>query len=166
MTATENTVRLVLDAATADLMSPNPVSVREDALVRDAIELMTRRAVSAAPVIDDAGRAVGVVSQADVLAHQHERNQAAPRPPFYTRVDLEEVGVWPAAVGPDDGTTVGQIMTPAVFAVPPDAPVTRVVDELSRLRVHRLFVADRTGTLVGVISLFDLLRKLRPQRGA
>src|SRR5262249_60154011 len=65
--------RLVLEERkAADLMTPSPVSIREGATVREAIELLTRRAISGAPVIDDAGRPVGVVSRADILVHDRE----------------------------------------------------------------------------------------------
>jgi CBS domain-containing protein len=121
----------------AELMTPNPVSVRECATVREAVGLLTRRGISGAPVIDHAGRPVGVLSRADILAH-----------------DREAVG--PAA----DEERVADLMTPAVFCVAPDAPAGRVAREMIDLKVHRLFVVDERGTLVGVISALDLLRHL------
>src|SRR5271168_1226174 len=68
------TDRLVLKAQTAaDLMSLNPVSIRYKATVAEATALLTDRGFSAAPVIDEAGRAVGVVSRTDLLVHDRER---------------------------------------------------------------------------------------------
>ena len=65
---------LTLTTATAaDLMSPNPVSLRADATVREAIALFVERGFGAAPVIDHAGRPVGVVSRTDVLLHEREQ---------------------------------------------------------------------------------------------
>jgi len=54
-------------------------------------------------------------------------------------------------------------MTPAVFAVSPDTPVHRVVSDMVGLHVHRLFVVDADGILVGVISTMDVLKHLRPE---
>ena len=51
-------------------------------------------------------------------------------------------------------------MTPVVFCVSPDAPASRVVREMIELKVHRLFVVDEIGTLVGVISVLDVLRHM------
>lgn len=118
----------------ADLMTDNPVSVRRDATVREALATMLDRRVSAAPVIDDAGRAVGVVSFTDVLVHQ----RAAP-----------------AADPPVD-----EVMTPGVFAVRPDRPADEVIAQLLRLKVHRLFVEDDQGAIVGVVTATDVLRRL------
>jgi len=61
-----------------------------------------------------------------------------------------------------DQTRVLDVMTPVVFAVEPQSPVRRVVEEMLALKVHRLFVVDSDGVLVGVISALDILRYLRP----
>ena len=52
---------------------------------------------------------------------------------------------------------------PVVFSVAPQDSVTRVVGDMLALKVHRLFVVD-DGVLVGVISAFDVLRKLRSEK--
>ena len=52
------------------------------------------------------------------------------------------------------------VMTPAVFSVPPDTPAATVIRRLLALKVHRLFVVDEDGVLVGVISAADVLRHL------
>jgi len=55
-----------------DLMSLNPTSIRRDATIREALELLTDHGFGAAPVIDEAGRPVGVVSRTDILIHERE----------------------------------------------------------------------------------------------
>ena len=42
-----------------------------------------------------------------------------------------------------------ELMTPAVFSVAPDTPARRVVEEMLALHVHRMFVVDDGGFLVG-----------------
>jgi CBS domain-containing protein len=54
-------------------------------------------------------------------------------------------------------------MTPAIFAVSPSTPVSRVVSDMVGLHVHRLFVVDDDGVLVGVISTMDVLKQLNPK---
>jgi len=133
--------KLSLQATTAsELMSENPISIRHDADVSEAVALMTDRGFTVAPVIDASGRAIGVVSLSDILVHNRENCGHA------------SAGF---------ATTVAEIMTPTVFAVRPDTSVSEVVRELLALRVHHLFVADEQGTLVGVIAASDILRQLR-----
>jgi CBS domain-containing protein len=134
----------------ADLMMENPVSIREDASVREAIMLFTNKGFSAAPVIDAAGRPVGVISSFDVIIH--ERTNADWTPKAKERSE---------AFAADEGTMrVRDLMTPAVFSVSPDTAVPTVVEEMLALKVHRLFVVDADGVLIGVISGLDVLRHL------
>ncbi|HZU38429.1 MAG TPA: CBS domain-containing protein [Gemmataceae bacterium] len=136
---------LVLHAATAaDVMMPNPVSLRADATVAEAIALLTDRGFNAAPVIDEAGHPIGVLSHTDLLAHERERSPGT------------------GGSGEPDPTRVYDLMTPAVFSVSPDTSAAQVVDEMLAHRVHRLFVVDSTGVLVGVVAALDVLRRLRP----
>jgi CBS domain-containing protein len=59
---TEYAPRLTLDVETArELMTPNPVSIREYATVKEAVALLIDKGISAAPVIDRAGPAHGCV---------------------------------------------------------------------------------------------------------
>jgi CBS domain-containing protein len=138
------TSHLILDAVrAADLMTPSPMSIRAEATVPEAIATLTEKGFSAAPVIDESGRPIGVVSRADILIHERERLRSA---------------VVPAI----DNTVVHDIMTPAVFSVTPETPVEQVVEQMLTLNVHQLYVVDRDQFLIGVISAHDLLRRLRP----
>lgn len=131
--------RLTLRAETAaELMTPNPVSLRVQATVLEARELFIARSIAAAPVIDAAGRPVGVLSQSDIMVHQAE----------------------PC---PGDPTTVEDLMTPAVFGVAPETPACEVVESLLALQVHHLYVLDAEGVLIGVIGALDVVRHLRGQ---
>lgn len=156
--------RLVLTAATAaDLMTPNPISIREAATVSEAIELLTSKGYSAAPVIDDAGRPVGVLSSSDLLIHKRERADRSKAPEYYQKSDLTDVEVaFAEHYQGRDATRVRDVMTPVVFSVRPDTPADKVVEEIVALHVHRLFVVDRDQVLIGVISALDILRHLEP----
>jgi CBS domain-containing protein len=142
--ATEVSSRLTLDATTAsEFMTSSPVSLREDATVHEAVALLTDRGISAAPVIDEAGRPVGVLSLADIVVHVRESGFHVERPGL---------------------TRVKDMMTPVVFSIAPDAPARRVVEDMVALKVHRLFVVDADGVLTGVISALDVLNHLHLER--
>jgi len=150
-------IRLFLDAGTAEeLMTAGPMSIHQDKTVREAAAILTDREISAVPVIDDAGHPVGVLSRADLVRYLGS-------PEGEAGAD-ESAAPKPDAVGDADRTIVRDLMTPAVISVPHTAPVVEVVAQLLGLgRIHRLFVTDDTGTLVGVITAGDVLRRLRPQ---
>lgn len=124
----------------ADLMSPHLVSLRFDATVAEATALLVDRGINAAPVIDEAGHPIGVLSHTDLLAHDRER---------YGRTE-------------PDSARARDLMTPAVFAVSPGTPAVQVIEDMLAHRVHRLFVLDDSRTLVGVVTALDILRHIRP----
>ena len=148
----------------ADLMTRDPVSICDDATVHEAVAMLTDRGFSAAPVIDKAGRAVGVLSRADIVVHDRELGHSSGRGPDYYResepTEPEEACPPGFHIEKPDRMLVRDIMTPMVFAVPPDASARRVVADMVGLKVHRLFVVDGEGILVGVISSLDVLKNI------
>jgi predicted transcriptional regulator len=159
--------RLVLKADSAkELMSPNPISIQAKATVNEATALLVERGFHAAPVVDDAGRPMGVISTGDILRHDREYTRHLERVPQYYSVS--ELRLPSGEHMPEDGyhvesvdhTLVSDIMTPAVFAVPLHATPDLIVKSFNEMHVHRLFVVDSAGVLVGVISTLDMLRKL------
>jgi CBS domain-containing protein len=150
----------------AEIMRPNPISLREDATIQEAIALLSDKGFSAAPVINQAGHPVGVVSRSDILVHDREKAEyAVPAPNFYEEEEIRaRTGAFNGKgfqIVDVDRTLVSEIMTPVVFSFVPETPVRKVVEQMLSLRVHRLFVVDGDGVLVGVISGTDVLRHLR-----
>jgi CBS domain-containing protein len=165
-TMIEELPTLALRAETAaDLMTANPVSVRESATLREALGLLIDKGYSAAPVVDNAGRPVGVLSRSDLLVHDRETTEhLRVEPEFYHKSELktsagENLGKG-FQVEKVDRTRVRDLMTPAVLCVAPTAPASKVVADMLNFNVHRLFVVEENGVLVGVISAMDVLRHL------
>ncbi len=137
---TGKTVRSPLDALTAaDLMTPNPLSIRADASIPEAERFLTEKGLSGAVVIDEAGLPLGVLSVSDLLIHH-----------------CEEQAKHKASTGK---ARVSELMTPVVFSVRTDEPARKVVEQMTALKVHRLFVRDHD-RVIGVISALDVLGKL------
>jgi CBS domain-containing protein len=156
--------RVVLAAETArDLMTPKPLCIPENAPVTDAARLLNRNHFSAVPVVNPAGRPVGVLSRADIVRHVCECFTRARQTPE----DEADANLW--SLGPLDGlpvpakkdpTEVRLVMTPIICTVSPETPALRIVEEMLSRQVHRLFVVQGE-ELIGVITSMDVLRKLR-----
>ncbi|HEY3321348.1 MAG TPA: CBS domain-containing protein [Planctomycetota bacterium] len=159
-------VPLKIRALTAgELMVPCATAVPQHTRLREALALLIAKGVSAAPVVDDQGHALGVIALKDLL--EHRRLSGIPRmlrAEFYERTNLvlaqEDIPVLPPENG--DRSEVGQIMSQAVFSVAPDTSAGQVAETMLARGVHRLLVTDDAGTLVGVISAFEILRSLEP----
>jgi CBS domain-containing protein len=160
---TKNLPKMVLDASTAEeLMTPNPISINAGASVQEALAMLTDRGFSAAPVIDEAGRPVGVLSRTDLLVHERERGGGSA--PLESAADWDFPPRRPVegfSVEVVDPTRVRDIMTPVVFTVSLDTTTHQVIEQMLSLKVHHLFVVDDDRALVGVISPLDILHRLR-----
>jgi CBS domain-containing protein len=155
--------RLTLHADTAnDLMTENPISMRQDATIDEAIVMLADRAYRIAPVIDERGRPIGVISATDILIHQRE---GCNHPKAVGRSAGDSCSSCAsnsnaAGVGVAHSTTVDDIMTPGVVTVRRNALAGEVIQTMKSQNIHHLFVADDGGSLIGVISLGDILRRL------
>src|SRR4029453_7576844 len=141
----------------SDVMTANPVSIREELTVHEAVVFLTERRISAAPVINEAGRPVGVVSEADILRHDREHAEHLywiPQKEVDRELTLqtgEHLDGRSFEVEVPDITRVRDIMNPIVYAVRMTTPIFEVVGQLVKRRIHRLFVVDDDESLVGVI---------------
>jgi CBS domain-containing protein len=115
------------------IMTSDLITVRPEASIEDAIELLLGQQISGLPVTDDDGRLVGVITEFALLAVTYDR-----------RVKNH---------------TVSQHMTREVITVDIDDPVSRVADLCIVHRVRRVPVM-KDGRLVGVIARRDVLRAL------
>jgi CBS domain-containing protein len=162
ITFTETTNRLALLAMTAeDLMTTNPLSIREHATVEEAIAFLTSRGFGGAPVINDAGKPVGFVGKTDLLRHAFHSADESAHGAGHDGAQLMS----PSAAGSRRAlcrcpTTVGEIMKTALVVVPRNASMAQVIKKMLTRRVHRVFVIDKTGALIGVVSSLDVLRAL------
>jgi acetoin utilization protein AcuB len=133
------------DALASDLMTPSVLTASPDDLLLEAADVMAWARVRHLPVVDDAGRLVGIVSERDIRTALGVPAQA-----------LEH---WASATGRD--RTVGEIMTASVATVGPDQPLSQVIAEMVNKNVGALPVVDDARRPIGMISYLDILRAVR-----
>ncbi len=140
-----------------DVMS-TPIMTVADDMATDALALyLIEHEISGAPVVDDQGHLVGIVSMTDVGRHVAEQQDDASLPgPERYRDDL---GGLTLAERRDVGAVVRDVMTPAVSQVPVTASVAAAARLMVDLHVHRLVVTQGKQP-VGIITSMDLLRSI------
>lgn len=154
----ENLARECLSDLTAsDLMTQPPISIQANSSMPEALEFFNLRGFHAAPVIDTAGRPLGVVSVTDILRHDLDRgshlSHAEERisgKPVPENFEIEEV----------DSTRVEDIMTNTIFSINPGTRLPEIIKKMLDLDVHQVYVVNPEGLLVGVISTSDVMRVL------
>ena len=119
------------------------------ATVKDVMAAQLRHSrVSAFPVIDDDGKVIGVVSEADMLAKEVlNADNTGTITAMLHRREQEKA----------DGLTARDLMTHPAVTVTPDDSVEQAARLMYTLQVKRLPVIDHSGCLVGIISRTDVL---------
>lgn len=152
---------------TRDVMQGSVVTVGPDDPLLSVHRLFVQQEISGAPVVDETGRLLGVVSATDLLRGVEEEHDTAATEPRYLRDYMEFSGPdW--ADTPEDfqdrlaERTVAEVMTPGGVSVTPDTPVPDLAKTMRQNRVHRVLVLEGE-TLVGIVSTFDLVGLLESQ---
>ena len=144
-----------------DVMHSEVLTVRDDMSVDEVAALLADNEISGAPVEDREGRLVGVVSVTDIALAAAEGGKLASdrsNPTFFVRgwEDRMEAEELAGLRIEGEGLLVREIMTPAVYSVPEDLPVSRVAETMIDSHIHRLLVT-RGNQVVGIITTSDLL---------
>jgi CBS domain-containing protein len=135
-----------MNATVKDVMTTEVVAVRSETTFKEMAAALRRYRVSALPVVDDAGRMLGVVSEADLLAKEALADPG-PVAELVHRKDLRKA----------EGLTADDLMTREAVTASPDDPIEQAARMMHFMRVKRLPVVDSGGQLVGVVSRADVL---------
>ncbi len=141
-----------------DIMAHPVVTVREDESLEAAARRMLEHHIGCLVVVDPGGRAVGVLAEADFMAHEAGI-------PFSTYELPKLFGKWVGASGLEAiyaharKVPVREVAKPLVAFVGPGDPVEKAVDLMLRHRVKHVPVL-RDGRPVGMVAHHDLLRHL------
>jgi CBS domain-containing protein len=138
-----------------DVMTLNVISVPEDAPVHEVVRLLLKYRISAVPVVDGAGKVVGIVSEGDLLRPEGASRAAARRPWWLAALFAGQTVAYQKA----HGRTAGAIMTREVVTVDEDAPLNEIAALLERHHIKRVPVL-RDGRLAGIVSRANLLHGL------
>ncbi len=126
-------------------MTPNPVSLKTTDSLARAIDLMKERKIRRIPILSDAGKLVGIVSDRDLKDVSPSRA---------TTLDIWELHYVL------DKLKLGDIMTKKPWTVTPDMPIEKAAFLMLEKRVEGLPVLDAKGALVGILTEGDIFRAL------
>lgn len=130
-----------------DVMARTVVWVSTRQPMADIAGLFRKHDISSAPVVDEQGVCVGILSSTDFLRRDSERSERGPaphhRPPVWTPEDV-----------------AGTYMSQGVQTVPATAPLLHAARIMCLQHVHRLPVVDCEGRPVGMVSTMDLVATL------
>lgn len=114
-------------------MISNPITLRKDAIVKDALKMMRDYSIGGIPIVDENNHLIGIVTNRDL---RFERNIKRP---------------------------ITEVMTKEVITAPQHTDFEQAADILQQHRIEKLPVVDKQGRLVGLITYRDIIKlKERP----
>lgn len=152
----------LLTMTAEQIMCQKVITVPSDWSVDRLARFLTDKAISGAPVVNNAGQLVGVVSFSDIV-----RQAGSGLVDLAKRDDDFYSSMMDETLSPEDqrsfhdivdqSVMVNDIMTPMVFEVSLDTPLIQVAEAMVKGRIHRVMVT-KDHSLKGVISALDLLK--------
>lgn len=135
-----------------DVMTPDPVAIRSDRTIREALETLSKHHIRHLPILDDDGRLCGILSDRSVAPWRQTLMDAE----SWHDVDLDALLMQ---------TKVADVVENHVITVEPDDGVEVAIDRLLDHNIGAVPVVDTRDELVGIVSYVDLLRAMKGLMG-
>lgn len=132
------------------VMTARPVVATQATGFKEIAGLLAEYRISALPVVDDVGRLLGVVSEADLLLKEalglgvkHHLVESSRRRREYVKAEA---------------LLAADLMTSPAVTIGADAPIVEAARLMHDKAVKRLPVVDEEGRVVGIVTRGDLLK--------
>jgi len=144
-----------------EIMTKAPITVTGSMEIIEAARLLLENRINGVPVVDDAGKLVGILCQSDIIAQQKK----LPVPSLFSFLDgyinLSSMKGIEKEVRKIAATAVSDAMTPDPVSVSPDSTIETVAALMVDHNFHTLPVVQAQ-RLVGVVGKEDILKTLVP----
>lgn len=142
-----------------DVMRSPVITVKQGTSLGEVAGLFQEKRISGAPVVDEAGRLVGIITEYDLLQRSQQLRVVglmdttgwiSPQTP------VEHIAKFVQGLCTIHDTKVEDVMTRKVTTVDVETPLEDVARLMVAKKINRLPVLDN-GELVGIISRRDLI---------
>ncbi len=163
MTTTQTPAERWALVTAGDIMRTDVVVLSYAAPLSDIERTLSENRISGAPVVDEAGHIVGIVSLKDLVDRYAQDPDARPRrgPGFY-HLSTEELGEGDFRsfeIPAESEDTAQDVMSAEVFSVPTTAGLREISKAMAEHRIHRVLVEDQQ-RYVGLISTMEIIDSL------
>ncbi|HEV3377125.1 MAG TPA: CBS domain-containing protein [Thermoleophilaceae bacterium] len=144
-----------------DIMDPEPATVRRDSPVEEVVATLRDNELPGVPVVDDDGRVVGIVTEADLVLPDDQGDLHIPHyiNLFGGTVFLEPLGRFEERLRKAFASKAEDMMSTDPDTVSPDTTVQEAARLIHETGHNRLPVVE-DGRLVGVVTRVDVLGAL------
>jgi CBS domain-containing protein len=124
------------------------VTIPQATPLREAARLLHRSNISGAPVVDAAGRCIGVLSSSDFVTWAGSEGQ-----------EVSFIAPWGEVINVEDApdNEIRHYMTVRPVAVAPTTPVGELAEKMVDAHIHRVLVATEPDKPCGIVTSTDVL---------
>jgi CBS domain-containing protein len=144
-----------------DVMASRVVTVGEDATVQEVAKLLIEERISAVPVVDKAGKIVGIVTESDLMRRAEigtERHYSG-----WLSL-LADARTLAADYVKSHAASVKDVMTRGVKTAAPDTPLYEIAELFEKHHIKRLPIVSKSGDLVGIVSRANIIQAIASVR--
>jgi CBS domain-containing protein len=150
----------------SDVMQREVLAANADWSLEELAGFLVDKGISGAPVIEEDGELVGVVSMTDMIRHSSMPDSVEDTDDTHDvylyelerQLGHEELRMFHTRN--DSPVQVRDIMTPMIFKVEENTSLQEVAETMLRGRIHRVFVT-RGSTLTGIVTALDMVQVIR-----
>jgi len=138
----------LLALTAADLMMSPVVTIPEGTSLRDAARLLSRSNITGAPVVDPAGRCIGVLSSSDFVTRAGAEGE-----------EISFIAPWGEMISVEDSpdNEIRHYMTVQPVTVLPTTPVGELAQKMVDAHIHRVLVVGEHNRPCGIVSSTDVV---------
>lgn len=144
----------------ANWMNRELLTVTPSTPIAEAVKLLVDRHIGGLPVIDDAGKLVGIISESDLMW----REQGVEQPPYMLFLGgiiyFQNPLTYDRDLHKALGQTVGEVMTPHAISITADTTLPEAARIMHDQKLRRLSVIDEQQHPIGIITEGDIVRAI------
>lgn len=145
-----------------DIMTKEVITVKPETTLEELARLLMKQQISGAPVVDDNGKIIGIVTENDLISKNSRLHIPTILRLFDAYIPLG-TSKMESDIRKMAASTVEDICTKEIITVDKEASVEYIATIMTEKRIHILPVV-REGKLVGIIGKKDLIKGIAAEQ--
>ncbi len=152
--------RMAISVKAKEIMTTAVHTVRTDTPLKDVAELMAEKGISGLPVLDDAGRVAGVISEKNFLSRLGASGKTHVMAIIAASLKGKACLTMPA-----QSAVASDIMASPAITIQGETSAFEITGIFNKKNINRVPVVDGSGKLIGIVSRADILRAQLVKQG-
>lgn len=144
----------------ADVMTSEVLTVKQETPLKEAIQILADKKISALPVVEESGKLVGILSEGDLMWQE----SGVEAPPYIMLLDsiiyLQNPAQHDKEIHKALGQTVGEVMSDRPLTIKPEQLVREAARLMHDKKIRRLPVIDEQDRVIGIITQGDIVQMM------